>query len=111
MTGSGVGYTGGKGRPRRPAARLGLRVSPGAERSEIVGRHGEVWKVRVAARAERGRANAGLLALLADVLGVERSSITLVAGAGGRDKVIEIEGMSKGEADRLLSGRQRKGTT
>jgi uncharacterized protein len=87
-----------------------LRVSPGAERSEIVGRHGEGWKVRVAARAERGKANDALLDLLAEVLSVQRSTIRLVAGKGGRDKVIEVEGVTSSEADRLLAGRKRKGT-
>ena len=36
------------------STRLQLRVSPGASRAGIVGRHGEAWKVRVAAAA-RGR--------------------------------------------------------
>jgi uncharacterized protein (TIGR00251 family) len=105
-----VGYTAGKGRPPEPSARLGVRVSPGAGRSEIVGRHGEVWKVRVAARAERGRANDALLDLLAETLGVPRRDVTLVAGAGARDKVIEVNGITVEEAERLLAARQRKGT-
>jgi uncharacterized protein YggU (UPF0235/DUF167 family) len=85
-------------------------VSPGAERSEIVGRYGDVWKVRVAARAERGKANDALLELLASVLSVPRSSVRFVAGMGSRDKVIEVEGVTSDEAERLLAGRQRKGT-
>ena len=32
-----------------------LRVSPGAARTAIAGRHGDGWKVRVAAAPERGR--------------------------------------------------------
>jgi uncharacterized protein (TIGR00251 family) len=85
-------------------------VSPGAKRSEIVGRHGEIWKVRVAAPAERGRANDALLELLAGALAVPRSSVRLVAGSGSRDKVVEVKGVTSDEAERLLAGRQRKGT-
>lgn len=91
-------------------ARLGLRVSPGADRSEVIGRHGEVWKVRVTARAERGRANDALLDLLAETLGVPRPNVILVAGAAARDKVIEVNGITFEEAEKRLAARQRKGT-
>ena len=93
------------------AARLRLRISPGAARSEIVGRHGDGWKVRVRAAPERGRANADLLELLADVLGVPRSSLDLVAGVSARDKVIEVQGLTLSEAEAHLEDRRRRGTT
>ena len=93
------------------AARLRLRVSPGAERSEIVGRHGEGWKVRVRAAPERGRANDDLLELLADVLGVPRSSLDLVAGVSARDKVIEVQGLTLSQVEAHLEDRRRRGTT
>jgi uncharacterized protein (TIGR00251 family) len=104
-----VGYTPGTGRAE-PRASLRLRVSPGAKRSEIVGRHGEGWKVRVTAQAERGKANDALLELLADALSVPGSAIRIVAGEGSRDKVIAVEGMTIEHVHRLLAGRQRKGT-
>jgi uncharacterized protein len=84
-------------------------VSPGAARNEIVGRYGEGWKVRVAARAERGRANQELLGFLAATLGVRPARLRLVTGQGSRDKLVEIDGMTQDEADRLLSARRRKG--
>jgi uncharacterized protein len=92
-----------------PVARLGVRVSPGARRSEIVGRHGDRWKVRVAAAPERGRANDALLELVAGALEVPADRIRVVAGATGRDKVIEVVGITGNEADRLLEAKQRKG--
>ncbi len=84
-------------------------MSPGAARNEIVGRYGEGWKVRVAARAERGRANQELLGFLAATLGVRPARLRLVTGQGSRDKLVEIDGMTQDEADRLLSARRRKG--
>ena len=66
--------------------------------------------MRVAARAERGRANEALLDLVAETLGVPRRGVTLVAGAGARDKVIEVNGITVEEAERLLAASQRKGT-
>ena len=82
--------------------RITVVVSPGAARSEIVGRHGDAWKVRVAAPPERGRANAAFCALLAEALGVPPASVRVVAGASARRKVVEIEGIDAAEADRRL---------
>jgi uncharacterized protein (TIGR00251 family) len=87
-----------------PTTRLRIRVSPGARTTELVGRQGEAWKVRVAAPPERGRANDAVLKLLADRLGVARGELTLVSGASGRDKVVELHGISADEADRRLEG-------
>lgn len=77
------------GAPR--AARLTVRVSPGAGRSAIVGRMADGrLKVRVGAPAEDGRANRALVELLAASLGVDRRAVRLVAGQGGRDKIVEV---------------------
>ena len=95
------------GRQPGPPARVELRVSPGAARNEIVGRYGEGWKVRVAARAERGRANQELLAFLAATLGVRPARLRLVTGQGARGKLVEIDGMTRDEVDRLLSARRK----
>jgi uncharacterized protein (TIGR00251 family) len=80
-----------------------LRVSPGAARAAVVGRHGEAWKVRVAAAPERGKANDAVLALLADTLSVPRASVTLVSGGGSRDKVVELAGIAPDEIERRLA--------
>ena len=88
-----------------PTTRLRLRVSPGAGRSEIVGRHGNAWKVRVSAAPERGRANDALLRLLAERLGLPRGGLSLVSGRAGREKIVEARGISPDEAARRLEGR------
>jgi len=87
-----------------PTTRLRIRVSPGARTTELVGRQGEAWKVRVAAPPERGRANDALLKLLAETLGVPRAELELVAGGSGRDKIVELRGLGADEADRRLEG-------
>lgn len=85
--------------------RLRLRVSPGAARTELAGRFGDAWKVRVSAAPERGRANDAVLDLLSDRLGVPRGRLSLVSGHGSRDKVVELRGLAPDEAERLLEGR------
>ncbi len=85
------------------STRLRLRVSPGAARAGVVGRHGEAWKVRVTAPPEDGRANDAVVRLLADTLSVPRSSVTLVSGHGGRDKIIELAGLAPAQIERRLT--------
>jgi len=74
-----------------------------------VGRYGDAWKARVAAPADRGRANEALIALLARALRLSPVQVRLVAGATARDKVIEAEGITIEDAERLLEARGRKG--
>jgi uncharacterized protein len=84
-------------------ARVAVIVSPGASRSEIVGRQGDAWKVRVAAPAERGRANSALVGLLAAALNVPRRDVSVVSGQAGRRKTLEIAALDTAEAERRLS--------
>ena len=58
----------------------------------------------MAARPERGRANDAVLKLLADRLRIGRDELTLVSGASGKDKVVELHGLTADEADRRLEG-------
>jgi len=85
------------------STRLRLRVSPGAARAGIVGRHGEGWKVRVAAVPEAGRANAAVIRLLADTLSVPRDAVTLVSGHAARDKIVELTGLGPSQIERRLA--------
>jgi uncharacterized protein (TIGR00251 family) len=83
-------------------ARVEVTVSPGAARSELVGRHGPGWKARVAAPPERGRANRALEEVLAEALGVCRDRVVVVAGHASRRKVVEVEGLEAPEVVRRL---------
>jgi uncharacterized protein len=85
------------------SARVRLRVSAGASRAGIVGRHGDGWKVRVAAAPEHGRANDALVRLLADALGVSREAVSVVTGHASRDKVVEVAGLDPAEVARRLT--------
>jgi uncharacterized protein len=83
--------------------RLRLTVAPGAARPCVVGRHGDGWKLRVAAAPERGRANEAVLALLAETLAVPRRDVTLVSGAASRNKIVELTGLGPDEIERRLA--------
>ena len=85
------------------STRLRLRVSPGAGRAEIVGRHGDGWKVRVTAPPEHGRANEAVLRLLATKLAVPREAVSLVSGHSGRDKIVELTGLGPALIERRMA--------
>jgi uncharacterized protein (TIGR00251 family) len=83
-------------------ARITLVVSPGARRTELVGRHGDGWKARVAAPPEGGRANDAVEELLASLLDVSRREVSVVTGRTSRRKVVEVRSLDAQEAERRL---------
>jgi uncharacterized protein (TIGR00251 family) len=87
---------------RAATTRLKLRVSPGARRPGIAGRHGDAWKVRVAEPPEDGRANEAVLRLLAETLDVPRARVTLVSGHSSREKIVVLDGLEQAQTERLL---------
>jgi len=71
---------------------LELHVQPGAARTEFAGEYGGRLKVRLAAPPVDGKANAALVAFLAQYYGVPKRNVRIVAGASSRRKRILIEG-------------------
>ena len=72
-------------------------MQPKARRNAILGiqpetEGGNALKVAVGAPPEDGRANAAVIALLADQLGVAKSAVSVVSGATDRRKLVEIRG-------------------
>jgi uncharacterized protein (TIGR00251 family) len=76
--------------------RLRLKVQPKARREAVVGwtpdPDGVALKLAVGAPPEDGKANAAVIALLAETLGVAKSAISVVSGATDRRKLVEIRG-------------------
>ncbi len=76
-------------------ARVTVKVHPRAKRSAVAGRFGEAWKLDLAAPPVDGKANEECVRFFAEAAGVPRSQVRIVTGAGGRLKVVEIEGVSQ----------------
>lgn len=83
---------------------LRVWVQPGAKRTEIVGRYGEILKIKVAALAQQGQANAALLAFLADKLGIPKNRLAIVHGEKSREKVLFLQGLNRAEVEKKLGG-------
>lgn len=70
---------------------LAVRVTPRASRNEIVEMLDDgTIKVRLAAPPVDNEANQALIEFLADILGVAKSRLDIVAGATGRDKLVAV---------------------
>lgn len=81
---------------------LSVRVTPRGGRDAVEGWARDeagrlVLKLRVAAAAADGRANAAAIALLAKALGRPKSALTLVAGHAARLKRIDAAGIGEAE--------------
>jgi uncharacterized protein YggU (UPF0235/DUF167 family) len=72
-------------------------VQPRARRDEVAGERAGAVVVRVAAPPVDGRANAAVCALIAARAGVPRSAVSVLRGAGSRDKVLEVRGVESSE--------------
>lgn len=70
-----------------------VRVQPGARRDELVGPYGETLKLKVSAPPVAGQANSRVEELIAELLEVPRSSVSLVSGHQSRTKTVAIEGV------------------
>lgn len=71
---------------------LELHVQPGARRTEVAGLHGERLKIRLAARAVEGAANAALVAFLAEALETRKSDVRIESGETSRRKRVSVSG-------------------
>jgi uncharacterized protein (TIGR00251 family) len=81
-------------------ALLAVRAQPGAKRNAVLSEQAGALKVAVTAPPEDGRANAALVEVLRDWLGVKRSQVELAGGQTNRNKTFLIRGVT---ADRLTA--------
>ncbi|AWK87783.1 DUF167 domain-containing protein [Azospirillum thermophilum] len=105
--------------PFEPAAdgvRIALRVTPKASRNAIAGLADtadgkRVLKVSVTAVPENGKANEAVVKLLAKAWKLPKSSLTVVAGATDRNKILHAAGDPAGLMRRLAAALDGAGLT
>ena len=71
-----------------------VKVHSKARRERICGSIGDSLKVELTAPPVEGKANEACIRFFAEFLKVPRSSVTIAAGIGSRNKVIRISGTS-----------------
>lgn len=71
-----------------------VKVHPRAKKAAITGELGDALKVSLTAPPIESRANDACIEFFAKILKVPRSSITIASGAGSRNKVIRVTGVT-----------------
>lgn len=79
-----------------------IRVVPRASRGGVAGIQGEALKLRITDPPVEGRANEACIRLIAELLGVKRAQVAIVAGQTARTKTVAVAGLSGPEAAALL---------
>ena len=69
-----------------------VQVVPRASRSEIVGEHDGLLRVRIAAPPVEGAANKELIKVLAKTFRVSKSDVEIVSGQSSRVKHVTVSG-------------------
>jgi uncharacterized protein (TIGR00251 family) len=81
---------------------LRVLVAPRSATTKVLGLHDGMVKVALTAPPVDGAANKALIAFLAKMLGVSKSSVTIIAGETSRKKSVSVEGIGPEEATRRL---------
>lgn len=84
-------------------ARVAVKVHPRAKRTAVTGRFGEAYKLDLAAPPVDGKANEECIRFLAELAGVPRARVRILAGQTARVKVVEVEGVSQEELQSRLA--------
>jgi uncharacterized protein len=73
---------------------LTVKVIPRAGKTAITGTRDNALLIRLAAAPVDGAANATLLSLLADALGVPKRQVTILSGEKSRTKHVKVMGVT-----------------
>jgi uncharacterized protein (TIGR00251 family) len=81
---------------------LRLKIAPNAPANAVLGETEGVIRLKIQAPAVDGKANAALVAFLADTLRVPNAAVSLKGGRKSRLKQVEVQGIDGAEACRRL---------
>jgi uncharacterized protein (TIGR00251 family) len=85
-------------------ARIDVRLKPRAKNDRIAVRADGTIEVAVTSPPVDDRANAHLVSLLAERLGIPKSSMSIVSGRHGRNKVVAVPGLVKEAILKKING-------
>ncbi|HMD69250.1 MAG TPA: DUF167 family protein [Chitinivibrionales bacterium] len=80
-----------------PSCTIGVRLKPNAKQDEIKTGPDGLILARVHAPPLEGKANAALIALLAETLDLPKSSISIRHGLASKKKLVKVIGLTKEE--------------
>jgi uncharacterized protein (TIGR00251 family) len=88
----------------RVGSAIAVRLIPRAKRDEVseIQADGTV-KIRITAPPIEGKANKALIRFLAELLDIPEGKIQIIAGGGGRNKLVSIDDLGVDEVNEKLS--------
>jgi uncharacterized protein (TIGR00251 family) len=88
--------------PTRDGVVIDVRVIPRASNAGLAGTRDGAVLLRLNAPPVEGAANAEVVAILSDLLGVARSAVTILSGHRNRAKRVAVAGVTAAQASRAL---------
>jgi len=85
---------------------LRVKARPHARKDAVEGVRAGELVVSVRAAPEKGRANDEIVRVLAEALGLPRTSVVLKSGAGSHHKVVVLPGEARTALERLAGARR-----
>ena len=94
-------------KPTVPQTETGItykvRVQPKASRNQVDGYSADRLRLRVTAPPQDGKANAAVISLLAETLGVPKSRLRIIRGHGSREKLVQVTSLTPEDVERALN--------
>ncbi|HWR01428.1 MAG TPA: DUF167 domain-containing protein [Chlorobaculum sp.] len=88
---------------------ISVRVQPRSSKSAVAGMYGESFRICLKSAPVDDAANKECCGLVARMLGVSRSSVSVMNGNSSRSKVLKVEGLSVAAVEKALA--QHLGTS
>ncbi len=82
---------------------LNVYVQPRASKNRVAGMHGSAIKICVTAPPVENKANEAVINLIAELLEVPKSSVSIKSGKQGRSKKVLISNLALKEAQEALA--------
>jgi uncharacterized protein len=79
-----------------------IKLLPRSSKSQVMGKEGEFYKVKVNSPPVDGEANKELISLIAKRLGISKGSIEIIAGKTSRMKVLRLIGIDEASVSRMM---------
>jgi uncharacterized protein (TIGR00251 family) len=83
--------------------KISIKVQPNAGKNEVTGVIDGVWRIKIAAPPDKGKANKQLIEFLSEVLKIKKDHLTIVRGHASHNKLVAIEELTRPEVDERLS--------
>lgn len=83
--------------------RLHLLIQPKSSKNEIVGPHDGRLKIKIMAPPVDGKANENVIEFISEILKIPKRDVILVRGETGRQKVVEVLGVTESFVREKLS--------